>query len=138
MIKISWAAQELSLFQCLQHLGLQMKLFASFVFLCLAAIGSVNAKSGQPSKLTWDVPGEELIYRSCGYADACWVAEVRNRRKMSVKATLRCDCENLHFSEGKGLERVVAKDCNEFNEVGKMDLISRRIKELLSHADGSE
>ncbi|WP_374278357.1 hypothetical protein [Azonexus sp.] len=111
-----------------------MKLYAAFVFLLLAEIGNANAQSGHPYKLNWEIPGEELIYRSCGCADACWVAEVRSVRKMTVKATLRCDCEKLYFSEGKGLERIVSADCNEFSQVGKMDLISKRTKELRSPA----
>ncbi|MBY0243653.1 MAG: hypothetical protein K2X55_30545 [Burkholderiaceae bacterium] len=115
-----------------------MKLYAIFLFLFFGAIDSVNAQSGQSYKLTWNVPGEELIYRSCGCADACWIAEIRNLRKMKVKATLRCDCEKLHFSEGKGFERVVAQDCNEFNDVGKMELISKRINELRSQADSKK
>lgn len=111
-----------------------MKLSAAFVLLLLAEIGNANAQSHHPYKLNWDVPGEELIYRSCGCADACWVAEVRSVRKKTVKATLRCSCDKLYFSKGKGLERVVSGDCDEFNQVGKMDLISKRTKELRSLA----
>lgn len=115
-------------------LGLRMKRHAIIILLSLAAAGSVNAQSGRSYKLDWDVPGEELTYRSCGCADSCWIAEVRNVKRMSVKATLRCDCEKLHFADGKGIEKVVAQDCNEFNEVGKMDLIPKRTKELMSQA----
>jgi len=83
-----------------------MRGYADFVFVLFAEIGNAKAQSGHPYKLNWDVPSEELIYRSCGCADACWVAEVRSVRKMTVKATLRCDCEKLYFSEGKSLERI--------------------------------
>lgn len=60
---------------------------------------SVRASSGNPiDKLDWQVPGEELIYRSCGCADSYWVAEVRStKRPRIVKATLSCDCEKLLF-----------------------------------------
>ena len=109
-----------------------MRGYADFVFVLFAEIGNAKAQSGHPYKLNWDVPSEELIYRSCGCADACWVAEVRSVRKMTVKATLRCDCEKLYFSEGKSLERIVSADCNEFSQVGKMDLISKRTKKLRS------
>lgn len=49
--------------------------------------------------LAWKHPGETLVYRSCGCADACWLAEVRDRRTSAVKARLRCDCEVLHFEQ---------------------------------------
>jgi hypothetical protein len=109
------------------------------VALFLAAAGSAQAQSGQPYQLDWNVPGEELVYRSCGCADSCWVAEVRRTganksanqsANPSVKATLRCDCEKLLFSEAQGRERVVSDSCGAFDGVGKMDLIPRRIKEL--------
>ena len=103
----------------------------------LAAVGSAQAQSGQPYQLDWNVPGEELVYRSCGCADSCWVAEVRRTganksANQSVRAALRCDCEKLLFSEAQGRERVVSDSCSAFDGVGKMDLIPRRIKELRS------
>jgi len=109
-----------------------MKLYTVFALLLLTAEGTANAQSGRSYKLNWDVPGEELIYRSCGCADACWVAEVRSVRKMGSKAALRCDCEKLYFSEDNGLEITISDDCKEFSQVGKMDLISKRIKALRS------
>ena len=64
----------------------------------LASMSSTFAAGGTPpTPLDWRVPGEVLVYRSCGCADACWVAEVRDRRTQAVKARLRCDCETLHF-----------------------------------------
>lgn len=59
-----------------------MKLYTVFALLLLTAEGTAKAQSGGSYKLNWDVPGEELIYRSCGCADACWVAEVRSVRKL--------------------------------------------------------
>jgi hypothetical protein len=48
-------------------------------------------------RLDWPVPGEELVYRSCGCAESYWSAETRVRRTGVVKARLRCDCEALRF-----------------------------------------
>ena len=45
--------------------------------------------------LDWGRAGETLQYRSCGCADRCWVAEVKNQRSRKTLATLRCDCERL-------------------------------------------
>ncbi|MYM66044.1 hypothetical protein GTP45_04220 [Pseudoduganella sp. FT55W] len=104
-----------------------------FLLAALMAIGTVRAQSGHPYKLNWNVAGEELVYRSCGCADSCWVAEVRRiKQKQSIKATLRCDCEKLYFSEAKGVEKMVAEDCDAFNGDEKMEQIPKRIKELQS------
>ena len=64
-------------------------------FLCAATAWGAGGTGA--SALAWRHPGEVLVYRSCGCADACWVAEVRDRRTSAVKARLRCDCEVLHF-----------------------------------------
>ena len=63
--------------------------------LCTSA--SWGAGGTGATVLAWRHAGETLVYRSCGCADACWVAEVRDRRTQAVKARLRCDCEVLHF-----------------------------------------
>lgn len=109
-----------------------MRRYGCLLFLALAAAGGASAQSGHQYKLDWSVPGEELIYRSCGCADSCWVAEVRSIRKKTVKAKLRCDCEKLYFSSASDAERVVSESCDAFNEDGKMDRIAPRIKELQS------
>ncbi len=63
--------------------------------------------------LPWPITGEVLVYRSCGCGDACWVAEVRDARNRTVKARLRCDCEQLHASVAPGLkEAPQAKRCD--------------------------
>ena len=69
-------------------------LFAMGLVCASAAWGAGGTGS---TALAWKHPGETLVYRSCGCADACWVAEVRDRRTSAVKARLRCDCEVLHF-----------------------------------------
>lgn len=115
----------------------QMSRHTVVLFLALAAIGSVHAQSGHPYKLNWAVPGEELIYRSCGCADSCWVAEVRSlKQKKRIKATLRCDCEKLYFSGTKGTETMVSADCNAFDGDDKMEQIAQRIMELQSAGNG--
>lgn len=79
-------------------------------------------------KLDWSRAGEVLTYRSCGCADSCWVAELRQGRKL--KARLRCDCEKLYFAKELGQEQEVADSCDALNTDRKMDLIPQRIKEL--------
>jgi len=64
-------------------------------FLCAATAWGAGGTG--VAALAWRHPGEVLVYRSCGCADACWVAEVRDRRTSAVQARLRCDCEVLHF-----------------------------------------
>lgn len=117
-------------------MAFQVKLHAILAALIVVATvtthTNANAQSGRPYKLDWDVPGEELVYRPCGCADLCWVAEVRSVKNMSVKATLRCDCEKLHFGEPNGSESVVARSCDDFNGDGKTELIRERVRELMT------
>ncbi len=62
--------------------------------------------------LPWPVDGQVLRYRSCGCADACWKAEVRNTRTQAVLATLRCDCEHLSvWTPAHGAERRLPQAC---------------------------
>jgi hypothetical protein len=114
-----------------------MKRHVSFALLMLAAAGNVHAQSGHRYKLNWNVPGEELTYRSCGCADSCWVAEVRSTKyKERAVATLRCDCQKLYFSDVRGKEAIISESCAPFDEDDKMELIADRIKALRSGARG--
>jgi hypothetical protein len=71
-------------------------------------------------RLHWPVPGEELVYRSCGCADSCWSAEARVRRTGAVKARLRCDCEALHFAQPLDKkEEAVLGSCAAINDGGQ-------------------
>jgi len=72
---------------------------ASILSACFVAT-DVTAYAGGSgtSSLDWPHAGEVLDYRSCGCADACWMAEVRHQRTKALKARLRCDCETLHYS----------------------------------------
>ena len=116
--------------------GSRMIRCATLAALVLAA-GGACAQSGRPYKLDWTVPGQELVYRSCGCADSCWVAEVRTaERARRVVAALRCDCEKLYFSDVKGVERMVSETCAPLNDEGKMDRIAKRIKELQAQGSG--
>lgn len=80
------------------------------VLLSIISWGSPAWASSNPGtyRLDWHVPGEELVYRSCGCADSCWGAEVRIRRSGIVKARLRCDCEVLHFSQPLAQDNEIA------------------------------
>ncbi|TVL35307.1 hypothetical protein AYI95_02920 [Shewanella xiamenensis] len=104
------------------------------LFILFALVTCVgNALAGE-YQLDWPVSGEELTYHSCGCADSCWVAEVRQAKaEKPLIAKLRCDCEKLYFTDETGVERVVAENCDELNTDNKMDLIPERIKQLQSH-----
>jgi hypothetical protein len=80
-------------------------------------------------RLDWPVPGEELVYRSCGCADSCWSAEARDRRTGAVKARLRCDCEALHFSQPLAKKQEAALgSCTAINDGGqKFELIAHQM-----------
>lgn len=109
-----------------------MKRHVIAILFSLISAGSVNAQSGRPYTLPWDAPGQALVYRSCGCADSCWRAEVREVATQQVKATLRCDCEALHFSDEATPERVIEQSCAAFDAPEKMELITQRIKALIS------
>ena len=85
-------------------------------------------------KLPWTGRGEVLAYRSCGCADSCWVAEVRNIKSGAVKAKLRCDCEKLHFRvQTRGPEQLYAESCSVINEAtDKPKAIREEMDRLLS------
>lgn len=73
------------------------------------------AATGDVYPLPWPHKGQVLRYQSCGCADSCWVAEVLDKRKISIKnnsnlrmkskdskaivARLGCDCERLYYDE---------------------------------------
>ena len=99
----------------------------------MLAAGAHAASGTGPSTLPWKTQGEVLQYRSCGCADACWVAEVRSVPGKALKARLRCDCERLHFSVGaKGAERVYAPSCEASEGPGKPQWISQTMQRLLA------
>ena len=89
--------------------------------------------------LPWPTAGEVLVYRSCGCGDACWVAEVRDARKRTVKARLRCDCEQLHASVAPSLKEALhAERCEaiypeggDADKADKPTAIARALRQLL-------
>lgn len=83
--------------------------------------------------LDWAHPGETLEYRSCGYADSCWVAEVKNRRTRQTLARLRCDCERLFSQTGaRGPEVERAPSCAAFGGTAdKPGAIREALEKLL-------
>lgn len=83
--------------------------------------------------LAWRHAGETLVYRSCGCADACWVAEVRDRRTQVPKARLRCDCEVLHFEQlAVAAPHVTLGSCEALNgSERKADAIGEALDTLL-------
>lgn len=83
--------------------------------------------------LDWGHPGETLEYRSCGCADSCWVAEVKNRRTRQTLARLRCDCERLFSQTGaRGPEVERAPSCAAFEGTAdKPGAIRQALQELL-------
>lgn len=92
--------------------------------------------------LDWHRKGETLQYRSCGCADSCWVAEVKNLRTHQTLATLRCDCTRLlarvPARPGKGVgpgtpEIEKAPSCAAVNESGNKP---QAIREALEHLLG--
>lgn len=89
--------------------------------------------AGGTYPLDWGRPGEVLEYRSCGCADSCWVAQVKNRRTRQTLATLRCDCERLFSRVGaRGPEVPRAASCAAFEGVAdKPGAIRQALEELL-------
>ena len=84
---------------------------------CLAltlTVAPASMAAGGTGKypLPWPVKTQTLLYHSCGCADACWVAEVKNNQTQRLLAPLRCDCENLYFSVGnQGQEQSDPRAC---------------------------
>lgn len=104
---------------------------AAALLLALASPALWAAGGAYP--LDWGRPGEVLEYRSCGCADSCWVAEVKNRRTRQTVASLRCDCERLFSRVGvRGPEVQRAASCSAFEGVAdKPGAIRQALEELL-------
>lgn len=101
--------------------------------LLLALASPALRAAGSTYPLDWGRSGETLQYRSCGCADSCWVAEVKNRRTRQTLATLRCDCERLFSRVGaRGTEVQQAPSCSAFEGVAdKPGAIRKELEELL-------
>lgn len=105
-----------------------------FFTACLVAgCTTAYASSTGTYPLDWPHAGEVLSYRSCGCADACWVAEVRDRRTGALKARLRCDCESLHYARSSNSSKETALgNCESINGSGsKPEAIREKLEQLL-------
>jgi hypothetical protein len=111
--------------------GRCLRTAAMVLLLALASPAPWAADNAYP--LDWARPGETLQYRSCGCADSCWVAEVRNRRTRQTLASLRCDCERLFSRVGaRGPETERAPSCAAFEGTAdKPAAIRKALEELL-------
>lgn len=98
--------------------------------LLLLCTGIANASSDpQLLTLSWPVKGEQLTYRSCGCADACWVAELRTGSRKQLKARLRCDCSGLYVTHPVNTaEQKRAESCPMNEGPDKMLKISKEMK----------
>ena len=100
--------------------------------LVYSAIAQASGGTGE-YMLDWPVRGEMLAYHSSGCADACWVAEVREKTTRRVIARLRCDVDKLYFSQpGKKTEQLLPEGCAGYNDSDdKPKLIAVKLMTLL-------
>jgi hypothetical protein len=113
--------------------AVQYGLFAAILTGSLAGPAYASSSPGT-YVLEWGRKSEQLTYRSCGCADSCWTAELRDRRSKRLKAILRCDCESLlAVYPVKSAERKLHETCDAVNEsTDKMKAISETMKILVS------
>lgn len=109
-----------------------MRVLAAILFFLFANSAFASSYPATHS-LAWQKKSEQLTYRSCGCADSCWVAELRERRSKRLKAVLRCDCSSLHaVYPANSSERELQKSCSEINDRSdKMDAVSQAMKRLV-------
>ncbi|PJI97543.1 hypothetical protein CLU85_2335 [Acidovorax sp. 69] len=114
------------------------RLFCGLVIAALGCAGAIAPRGAQAGggtgsyPLGWSRPGEVLEYRSCGCADACWVAQVKNRQTRQTLAALRCDCAKAYATVGaRGRERVYAETCAAFEAGDKSTAIQQSLEALL-------
>lgn len=95
------------------------------------------AQAGAPYDLPWPTPGQSLRYQSCGCADACWTAELRDPRAQRPLARLRCDCETLFSTVGQAAEQQAAPNCQAFEGEDKFSRIPAAMRALIAPAAAS-
>ncbi|BEU96674.1 hypothetical protein ACDW_23790 [Acidovorax sp. DW039] len=123
----------------------------TFIRIACAGAVSVMALAGAPAQaaggtgtyaLDWHRKGETLQYRSCGCADSCWVAEVKNQRTHQTLAILRCDCTRLlarvpaRPGQGVGPSTPEAEQAPSCAAVNESDNKPRAIREALEQLLG--
>lgn len=99
----------------------------------LAGFAPASSDPGTAS-IAWPNKSEVLSYRSCGCADSCWVAELRERTSNKLKARLRCDCATLfaRYPANSG-ERELPGSCAAINDHDdKLGAIEHTIKQLVA------
>ena len=115
-------------FTSMQRIFTIILISVTFIFF---ALPSASGGTGE-YRLSWDVNGEGLFYRSCGLADACWVAEIRDLTNDICKAKLRCDGDKLYFTLGPdGSEDEYAASCLKTNNPHKPDRIREIFLQIL-------
>ena len=107
---------------------------AVLAFMLLAFTGQAIAARGKPITRIdeWKPTTEILEYHSCGMADMCWVAEVKNKKTKRRVASLRCDGEKLFSILGKHPEIVAAENCHLFENESKFQEIPKALRTLLN------
>lgn len=102
----------------------------------LAMLASSAHASSNPgtAHLAWANKSEMLTYRSCGCADSCWVAELRERASKRLKARLRCDCATLFARyPANASERELPGSCSAINDSDdKMAAIAQTMKRMVA------
>lgn len=101
------------------------------LLLIFASDLSIASSGNSVTQIAWHPRWEILEYRSCGAADACWIANVKNRKTNRSVATLRCDGEKLYSRVGEGPERLEAENCYAFESEEKFQVIPRTLEKLL-------
>lgn len=115
------------------------RVLRSTLVLCFVSTAAMAHAGGAGIyRLDWPYRGEVLNYRSCGCADACWVAEVRIQRTKALKARLRCDCESLRYARSPSLSKETALgNCETINRSGsKPEAIREKLEQIL-HPTGA-
>ena len=111
---------------------------AAGILLAITALlvaGQCAASSGNPAdQPLWTGKKDHIVYNTCGCADSCWIAELRDRQTRRPKAALRCDCQQLYFKRAGQRERVIEDNCEAFeNAEGNKEAIIRKTMGRLLH-----
>jgi hypothetical protein len=116
------------------------KVFLAITIWTLAASPYARSFPRITYTLQWANKSEELTYQSTGCADACWIAELRERKTKRVKARLLCDGSNLHgIYPAKSSQRDLQRSCAEMNwSTEKMDLIPEEMRNLVGALDSTK
>lgn len=105
----------------------------AILFMSLLSLPVHSSSTPGTYTLPWPKTTEQLTYRSCGYADACWTAQLRVRRSKRLKAVLRCDCNSLLVVYPvKTAERELQNSCSAINGSNdKMEAISQTMQRVI-------